>query len=133
MDEGPIDREPADGGSHEITHEALHGGIDRVVRWTLTAGVVAGMALLGIGLGLTLAGRGGLTATSLRAGPALHAAVHLRAAGFFSLGLLVLILTPFVRVVGSVVAFAVAREWRFVAVTSAVLVVMVASIIVGSA
>ncbi len=59
--------------------------------------------------------------------------VHLRAAGFYSLGLLALILTPFVRVVGSIVAFAVARDWRFVAVTSAVLAVMLASIAVGAA
>ena len=52
----------------------------------------------------------------------MRAAFHLRAAGFYSLGLLALILTPFIRVLGSIVAFAAARDWRFVAVTSAVLV-----------
>jgi len=117
----------------ERTHEAMHGGVDRMVRDTLIAGVTLGMALLGVGLVLTLAGRGGLAHTSLRAVPAFRAAAHGRAAGFYSLGLLALILTPFIRVIGSIVVFAAARDWRFVAVTSAVLVIMLASIAVGAA
>jgi uncharacterized membrane protein len=111
----------------------LHGPIDRVVHHTLVAGVVAGMALLAVGLVLTLVGRGALGAVALRAPAALRDAAHLRAAGFYSLGLLALILTPFIRVLGSIIAFAVAREWRFVAVTSAVLVIMIVSIAVGLA
>jgi uncharacterized membrane protein len=113
--------------------ETLHGPIDKVVHHTLVVGVVVGMLLLAAGLVLTLAGRGELGAMTLRAPAALRSALHLRAAGFYSLGLLVLILTPFVRVVGSVIAFAAARDWRFVAITSAVLVIMIASIVVGSA
>ena len=107
--------------------------IDTVVHHTLVAGVAVGLALLLTGLALTVAGRGGLTVASLKAPAAVRAAVHLHAAGFYSLGLLVLILTPFIRVLGSIVAFAAAREWRFVAVTSAVLVVMLVSIAVGAA
>jgi len=123
----------APGREPDHTHEAMHGGVDRVVRITLIVGLAAGMALLAVGLALTLAGRGGLAQSSLRALPALRAAAHWRAEGFYSLGLLVLILTPFVRVLGSVVAFTVLREWRFVAVTSVVLLVMIASIVVGAA
>ena len=134
MDERDRDDARAEPGRPaDRTHEAMHGGVDRTVRNTLIGGVVVGMALIGVGLVLTLAGRGGLTDTSLRLVPALRAAAHRRAEGFYSLGLLVLILTPFVRVIGSVVAFTVLREWRFVAVTSAVLLVMVASIVVGAA
>jgi uncharacterized membrane protein len=107
--------------------------IDTVVHHTLVAGVVTGLALLLVGLALTVAGRGGLAVASLKAPAAVRAAVHLRAAGFYSLGLLALILTPFVRVLGSIVAFAAAREWRFVAVTSAVLLVMLVSIAIGAA
>ncbi len=107
--------------------------IDTVVHHTLVAGVAVGLALLLAGLTLTVVGRGGLAVASLKAPAALRAAVHLRAAGFYSLGLLVLILTPFIRVLGSIVAFTAAREWRFVAVTSAVLVVMLVSIAVGAA
>jgi uncharacterized membrane protein len=112
---------------------ARRASIDTVVHHTLVAGVAVGLALLLAGLALTLAGRGGLAVASLKAPAALRAAFHLRAAGLYSLGLLALILTPFVRVLGSIVAFAAARDWRFVAVTSAVLVVMLVSIAVGAA
>ncbi len=104
-----------------------------MVHHTLVVGVVVGMVLLIGGFILTLAGRGGLTAISLRWLPAARAALHLRAGGFYSLGLLALILTPFIRVIGSMIAFALARDWRFVAVTGAVLVIMIVSIAVGAA
>jgi uncharacterized membrane protein len=107
--------------------------IDTVVHHTLVAGVVFGLVLLVAGIVLGVAGRGGLAVHSLKAPAALHAALRLRATGFYSLGLLALILTPFIRVVGSIVAFATARDWRFVAITAAVLAVMVASIVVGAA
>jgi uncharacterized membrane protein len=113
--------------------DTLHTPIDRVVHHTLVVGVVVGMALLAVGLVLTLAGHGALGRVSLRAPAALRDAAHLRAAGFYSLGLLVLILTPFIRVLGSIVAFAMARDWRFVAITSTVLAIMIVSIVVGSA
>jgi uncharacterized membrane protein len=107
--------------------------VDRVVHHTLVAGVAVGLALLVVGLVLTVAGRGDLTVLSLKAPAAVRAAARLRAPGFYSLGLLALILTPFIRVAGSIVAFVAARDWRFVAVTVAVLVVMVVSIAVGAA
>jgi uncharacterized membrane protein len=114
-------------------HEARAANIDVVVHHTLVAGVAFGLALLVAGIVLSVAGRGGLAVHSLKAPAALHAALHLRAAGFYSLGLLALILTPFIRVMGSIVAFAAARDWRFVAVTSVVLAVMLVSIVVGAA
>jgi uncharacterized membrane protein len=82
---------------------------------------------------LSLAGRGGLAVVGLRTPAALRAAGPLRAVGFYALGLLVLILTAFIRVLDSIAAFAAAREWRVVAVTAAVLAVMPVSIVVGAA
>ena len=119
--------------SRQPAGDTLHAPIDRVVHDTLVVGVVVGMALLAVGLVLTVAGRGAPGHVALRAPAALRDAAHLRAVGFYSLGLLVLILTPFIRVLGSIIAFTAARDWRFVAVTSAVLVVMIVSIVVGSA
>ncbi|HUK76858.1 MAG TPA: DUF1634 domain-containing protein [Thermoleophilia bacterium] len=113
--------------------ERRRANVDVVIHHTLAAGVAVGFVLLVAGLALTVAGRGGLATFSLKAPAAWRAALHLRAAGFYSLGLLVLILTPFVRVMGSIVAFAAARDWRFVAVTCAVLAVMIASIAIGAA
>ncbi len=57
----------------------------------------------------------------------------LRASAYLSLGLIVLIATPFVRVGGSVVAFARQGDRRFVVVTALVLVVMCLSVLVGKA
>ena len=119
--------------SDDAARRARNATIDTVVHHTLVAGMAVGLALLLTGLALSAAGRGGLAVASLKAPVALRAAIHLRAPGFYSLGLLALILTPFVRVVGSIVAFAVARDWRFVAVTAVVLAVMLASIAVGAA
>jgi uncharacterized membrane protein len=133
-DDGGARRDDGDGrrdGGGRVG--ARRATIDTVVHHTLVAGVAVGLALLVAGLVLTLAGRGGLAVASLKAPAAVPAAFHLRAAGFYSLGLLVLILTPFIRVLGSIVAFAAARDWRFVAVTSAVLCVMLVSIAVGAA
>ncbi len=133
------DRERHDGtplegpGGRRDADKRRRANVDVVVHHTLAVGVAAGFVLLVVGLVLTVAGHGGLAVLSLKAPAAWRAALHLRAAGFYSLGLLVLILTPFVRVVGSIVAFAAARDWRFVAVTSAVLAVMITSIVIGAA
>lgn len=54
-------------------------------------------------------------------------------AAYLSLGLLVLVAIPVVRVVGGLVGFALERDWRYVAVTTAVLVVMAVSLLLGQA
>ena len=50
-----------------------------------------------------------------------------------SLGLIVLVATPFVRVLGSMVAFAVERDRVYVLVTATVFVVMCLSVLLGRA
>jgi len=107
--------------------------IDDVVRWTLTAGLAAGFLLLVAGVALVALGRGSLPTEVGGFDAARQAFLGLRAEGFFAAGLLVVILTPFVRVIGSIVAFAVQRDWRFVLVTLAVLGVMLLTIRVGIA
>ena len=52
-------------------------------------------------------------------------------AAYLSLGLIVLIATPFVRVAGSIVAFARERDRRYVLVTAVVLAVMCLSVVLG--
>jgi uncharacterized membrane protein len=54
-------------------------------------------------------------------------------AAYLSLGIIVLIATPFVRVAGSIVAFARERDRRYVAITAVVLAVMCLSLVVGKA
>jgi uncharacterized membrane protein len=59
----------------------------------------------------------------------LHGAFHLRARGIIQLGLLVLIATPVARVAFSAAAFALERDWLYVAVAGFVLMVLLYSLL----
>lgn len=48
------------------------------------------------------------------------------------MGLLLLIATPVMRVAVSILAFAVQRDWRFVAITSVVLALLLLSFLLGN-
>lgn len=61
----------------------------------------------------------------------LQRVLALRPSGFLALGLLVLIATPILRVIGSIGAFMYEREWRYAAITIFVLTVMIVSIMLG--
>ena len=54
-------------------------------------------------------------------------------AAYLSLGLLVLIATPFVRVAGSIITFARERDRRYVLITAVVFAVMCLSVVLGRA
>lgn len=131
---GPPDLEAAGGGLPHGDHPLRdHRDLDLVVRRTLVASLAVGLALLLVGVALALLGRGEIPREVDGLRDALHSARELQAEGFCVLGILVVILTPFVRVLGSVVAFAHERDWRFVAVTLAVLAVMVVTVRLGIA
>ena len=51
--------------------------------------------------------------------------------GFFTLGLMMLIATPILRVAGSVIIYARERDWRYTLVTGVVLTIVILSIILG--
>jgi uncharacterized membrane protein len=59
------------------------------------------------------------------------AVVTLKPIGFLSLGLLLLIATPVVRVVASVIIYAANRDWRYTLVTLTVLLIIVLSVVLG--
>ncbi len=54
-------------------------------------------------------------------------------AAYLSLGSIVLIATPFVRVAGSIVVFVRQRDRRYVLITAVVLAVMCLSVLLGKA
>ena len=80
----------------------------------LTIGSTVSTVLLSAGLAAWLA---------LRDTPIVHPLV--------TLGLLILVATPIARVAVSVVGFAWQREWRYVAMTAAVLATLTASVLVA--
>jgi uncharacterized membrane protein len=55
----------------------------------------------------------------------------LQASGFLALGLLVLIMTPILRVAGSFIAFLYEHDWRFAGMTFLVLIILFLSVIFG--
>jgi len=107
--------------------------IERTVNLVLTAGIVVTVALLVAGLVLSIVKGQGLPARIVPLGDLSSLLADLDPAAYLSLGIVVLIATPFVRVAGTIVAFARQRDRRYVLLTAVVLVVMCASVLLGRA
>jgi len=95
-----------------IGHAAQDAKLERIIRRILQIGVTASSVFLTIGLAWSLASPaatvGGLLMT---------------------IGLMILMATPVTRVAASVVEYAVERDWLFVALTSLVLLEIIAGVI----
>jgi len=107
--------------------------VEKVVHWVLLVGLLVSVAFMGTGIVLGFAQGTGLPDTVVAPGDLPGALADGEAAAFLTLGLLVLIVTPFLRVAGSLVAFARERDLRFVLVSAAVLALMCLSVLLGRA
>lgn len=118
---------------------AATGSADRVevaIARTLSAGAVVAVGLLLVGIVLML-GRG-ISPDSSRFpvfDPATVVAdlLALRPAGFLWAGILVVVSTPVVRVIGELVGFGVRRDRPMVAVAAGTLLVIVVSVVTALA
>ncbi len=106
--------------------------LNHVVHQLLIVGLYASVFLMVTGIVIDLVRQRAFPVAVLPLGEAFSRSVHLRASGYFSLGLLLLILTPVLRVVGSISVFLWERDWHFAGITFLVLAVMVTSILVGA-
>jgi uncharacterized membrane protein len=88
--------------------------LERSLGRILTAGVLASTGLLAAGLLLQLFG--------VQTGAAL---------ALTNAGLIVLMATPVARVVASVIEYALERDWLFVTLTTAVLAILLGSLVVS--
>jgi len=107
--------------------------LNEAVHRILIVGLAASALLMVIGVAIELAQRQTLPTTVLPPALAIRQAFHLDASGFLSLGVLMLILTPLLRVVGSLIIFVWERDGRYAAITGLVLIVMLISLWVGQA
>ena len=107
--------------------------IERVIRWILLCGIALSVALMVAGLILGVVRGVGLPRGVVPLAELPRALTALRPAAYLSLGLIVLIGTPFVRVAGSLAVFAKARDRRYVLVTATVLLVMCLGVVLGKA
>jgi uncharacterized membrane protein len=115
---------------------ALVRQAELVIAFILRAGVVVSGAIIAVGVLIYYV----RAATGHRL-PAdtiphtLHMVTHGLATGdplaIIALGLLLLLLTPVIRVAVSIGAFAIERDWRYVAITTVVLVILIISFLLG--
>jgi uncharacterized membrane protein len=107
--------------------------IERTVNRILVVGVAVAVALMAAGLVLSVVDGQGLPSHVVPLGDLPSLLGALDPAAYLSLGLIVLIATPFVRVAGTIVAFAREHDRRYVLITAVVLAVMCISVLLGRA
>ena len=107
--------------------------IELMVSRVLGAGIVVAVAFMLAGVVLGAVRGAGLSEHVAGVSDIPRGLRELDAAAYLSVGLLALIATPFVRVIGSIVAFALQRDRRYVLLTAAVLVVMCIGVVLGRA
>jgi uncharacterized membrane protein len=105
--------------------------VERMVSRVLGIGMGISVVLMLAGLLLGLVSGDGMPTHVVSLGDLLPGLVELDPAAYLSLGILVLVATPFVRVAGSIVAFALERDRRYVLVTAVVLAVMCVGVLLG--
>jgi uncharacterized membrane protein len=105
--------------------------LDESLHKLLIIGLALSVALILTGLVLSLINHQSLPGGVLPFGSIFPSVVALEASGFISLGLLVLIATPIIRVILSFISFLVERDWRFAGITLVVLIAVLVSILLG--
>ncbi len=107
--------------------------LNRPVAYTLRVGVAIGAALAAIGLGIWAA-QGFDTSTALSnytLGNIIESALTGNASGIVYLGIVVLIATPVVRVVLSLVYFFAEKDAKYVGITAVVLAMLLFALFSG--
>ncbi len=105
--------------------------LNRTIARTLVAGLCLAIVLLLVGIILDLAGRASSAGQAASIGDMTQALVALEPAGFYYLGLLVLLATPVSGVIALAVGFARRRSWIFCSISLFVLAVLALSAYLG--
>jgi uncharacterized membrane protein len=127
------DPEPVPATSAAPTTPTAPAALEAALARLLQVGTYVSLALIAIGTALLLAGGG----SPLDAGPQLDLPnlgrdlAAGRAPAFLWLGVLGVLATPGLRVLGALIGFARAGEWRMVGVAVAIIVVVALGIVAG--
>ncbi|HEY7296198.1 MAG TPA: DUF1634 domain-containing protein [Dehalococcoidia bacterium] len=127
--------------------------VELIISWLLRIGVWSSVAIMVFGFAMLIAqdhaallrahtgGLEGLLKGDLPGEPhpattyagVLDSVRRGQAFGVISLGLLVLLITPVLRVAVSIVAFLIERDWLYTVITTAVLLLLLTGILLGRA
>jgi uncharacterized membrane protein len=115
--------------------KALRRGrlLNVMIHRLLTIGLAASTTAMLAGIALNLVKEADAPSQAPHFMEAMQRVLALQPSGFLGLGLLILIMTPILRVLGSFVAFLYERDWRFAGMTFLVLVILSLSVLFGSA
>lgn len=104
---------------------------DESLHKLLLIGLYLSVALILFGLGLALFTHQNVPEAVFPLQSLFTGLLSLNAGSYLSLGLLVLIATPIIRVITSFISFLVEKDWRFAAITLVVLTTVLVSILLG--
>jgi uncharacterized membrane protein len=119
------------GGPAEPQAPAAGPNLDAVVHGLLIVGLAISSLLMLTGLALDVVLRRQIPTAIPNIAEVFARLVAGRPSGFLSLGLLVLIATPIVRVIGSMLTFVYERDWRYAVISTLVLLIVGASLLLG--
>jgi uncharacterized membrane protein len=107
--------------------------LNDVIHRVLVIGLFVSTATMLAGMVLAVVRHRALATTAPELGSVWARVEALRPSGFLALGILILIATPICRVLGSFVIFSYERDWRYAGITMIVLLVLIASLLIGRA
>ncbi len=118
------------GGENERSNDKHD--FDHVLHKLLVIGLVISVILIITGLVLALVKHENVPTVVPTLGTVFSQLCAWHPSGFLALGILVVIATPIMRVVGSAIAFILEKDWRFAAITLVVLITVTVSIFTGN-
>jgi len=105
--------------------------MERLLHWMLLIGITISTFLLLSGLILAVFTGQPIPSEVPAFDQIIPELLAYRPIGFLTVGILVLIATPILRVFGSVLAFVYERDWRYAGITFIVLLIVILSIFLG--
>lgn len=111
-------------------HPAKHQ-LEHWVHWTLLSGLAVSAVLLVAGLSAMIAQGEESASTQQDLRALISAGWHFQGPALTTLGLLMLMITPILRVVVLLLGWTFTRDWHFAAVALVVFVLLVVSLLLG--
>ncbi len=115
-------------GSQRTNRDTMVRQAELIISWVLRGGVFLSAGVIALGLALFIAGRARAQSFPHTLPAVARDVLHGEPLGVVMLGLLLLLCTPVLRVVVSVIAFALEGDRRYVSITALVLALLLLSI-----